>query len=242
MAEKLLGTEIAIHGGGSDLVFPHHENEIAQTAGARGVGPARLWMHNGMIETADQKMAKSVGNIFQLSTALDRFGAEAVVAFLISVHYRQPLAFSQQALIDAAARVERIRNFARERLPAEATPAVEDDPGAVRLRDEFFAALADDFNTPKAMAVVFELVGEGCRRELAAGRAALEEMLPMVGLETLLNPDAAVEPEAERLLAERDRARAERDFERADQIRDELSEQGYDVRDGPDGARLVRNG
>ncbi len=240
MAEKLLGTEIEIHGGGSDLVFPHHENEIAQTQAARSVPLARLWMHNGMVETAAEKMAKSTGNIFQLSEALDRFGAAAVVAYLVSGHYRQPLAFSEEALQQAVERVERIRNFVRERLPVEAVGSVEDDRDAARLRDEFFTALADDFNTPKAMAVVFELVAEGCRRELAAGRAALEEMLPMVGLETLLDPDDAAEPEAERLLAERDRARADRDFEHADRLRDELSERGYEVRDGPDGARLVR--
>jgi cysteinyl-tRNA synthetase len=243
MAEKLLGTEITIHGGGSDLVFPHHENEIAQTEGARGVPLARLWMHNGMVETGHEKMAKSVGNIFQLSEALDRFGPEAVVAFLVSGHYRQPLAFSEHVLNDAVARVERIRNFIRERVPPDVFGAVEDDPGAARLRDEFFAALADDFNTPRAMAVVFELVAEGCRRELAAaGRAALEEMLPMVGLDSLLRPEAEADAEAERLLAERDRARGDRDFERADRIRDELAERGYEVRDGPESARLVRRG
>ena len=242
MAEKLLGTEIAIHGGGSDLVFPHHENEIAQTEAARGVPLARIWMHNGMIETDEEKMAKSEGNIFQLSHALDQFGAEAVVAYLISGHYRQPLAFSEAALRDAVARVERIRNFARERLPAKAVGAVTDDPDAARLHDEFFAALADDFNTPRAMAAVFELVTEGCRRELAAARVALEEMLPVVGLEALLEPDSAVEPDAARLLAERDQARGERDFERADQLRDELGARGYEIRDGLDGGRLIRRG
>ncbi len=242
MAEKLLGTEIAIHGGGSDLVFPHHENEIAQTEAARGVPLARIWMHNGMIETAEEKMAKSEGNIFQLSEALDQFGTEAVVAYLVSGHYRQPLAFSEDALGDAVARVERIRNFARERLPETGVGAVTDDPDAARLHDEFFAALADDFNTPRAMAAVFDLVAEGCKRELAAGRVALEEMLPMVGLEELLEPDGAVDADAARLLAERDQARAERDFERADQLRDELDGRGYEVRDGPEGARLIRRG
>ena len=98
MAEKLLGTDFAIHGGGADLVFPHHENEIAQTEAARGVPLARLWMHNGMVQIAEEKMSKSVGNIFQLSEALDRYGREAVVAYLVSGHYRQPLSFSEGAL------------------------------------------------------------------------------------------------------------------------------------------------
>ena len=251
MAEKLLGPEIAIHGGGSDLVFPHHENEIAQTEAARSRPLARLWMHNGMIEADAEKMAKSVGNIFQLSEALDRFSAEAVVAYLVSGHYRQPLAFSEASLDEAVARVEGIRNFIRERLPAEAGGEVEDDSDAARLRDEFFDALADDFNTSRAMAVISELVGiggvrgsgaDGSAGALAPLRAALEEMLPIVGLEALLVPEEAADPEAVQLLADRDRARSERDFERADRIRDELGERGYEVRDGADGGRLVRRG
>src|SRR4051795_8191755 len=113
MAEQELGASFAIHGGGSDLVFPHHENEIAQSESA-GRPFARIWMHNGMIETGAEKMSKSEGNIFQLSEALDRYGREAVVLFLISGHYRQPLAFGSEPLGEAARRVEGLRNFFRE--------------------------------------------------------------------------------------------------------------------------------
>ncbi|HEX8752284.1 MAG TPA: cysteine--tRNA ligase, partial [Solirubrobacterales bacterium] len=113
MAEQELGASFAIHGGGSDLVFPHHENEIAQSEGA-GRPFARSWMHNGMIEADAAKMSKSEGNIFQLSEALDRYGREAVVAYLISGHYRQPLAFGEDAMEQAVAQVERLRNFFRE--------------------------------------------------------------------------------------------------------------------------------
>jgi len=113
MAEAELGASFAIHGGGSDLVFPHHENEIAQSEAA-GRPFARIWMHNGMIETDTAKMSKSEGNIFQLSEALDRYGREAVVDYLISGHYRQPLAFGVEQMEQAAARVERLRNFFRE--------------------------------------------------------------------------------------------------------------------------------
>ena len=113
MAEAELGPSFAIHGGGSDLVFPHHENEIAQSEAA-GRPFARVWMHNGMVETDAEKMSKSEGNIFQLSEALDRYGAEAVVAYLISGHYRQPLAFGPQQMEEAVAQVERLRNFFRE--------------------------------------------------------------------------------------------------------------------------------
>ncbi len=235
MAEKLLGLEFAVHGGGSDLVFPHHENEIAQSEAARGKPLARIWMHNGMIQIADEKMAKSVGNIFQLSEALDRFGSDAVVAYLISGHYRQPLEFSEDALREAEASVERIRNFMRE-----AQNGNGPDELVEAKREEFFAALADDFNTPRAMAAVFELVAEGNRRALPGARAALEEMLPVVGLDSLLGPEVEADTEAESLLSEREEARAAGDFDRADRIRDQLTERGWEVRDTADGARLVR--
>jgi cysteinyl-tRNA synthetase len=234
MAEKLLGLDFAVHGGGSDLVFPHHENEIAQTEAARGQPLARVWMHNGMVRMAEEKMSKSVGNIFQLSKALDRFPPETVVAYLISGHYRQPLEFSEEALREAEARLERIRNYLREDIPGG------DDRFVSRQREEFFAALADDFNTPRAMAALFELVAEGNRRPLPGARMALEEMLPTVGLESLLAADESADPEAMGLLSEREDARAARDFERADRIRKLLAERGWEVRDTPDGARLVR--
>ena len=123
MAERELGPSFAIHGGGSDLIFPHHENEIAQSEAA-GRPFARVWMHNGMIETEAEKMSKSDGNIFQLSEALDRYGREAVVLYLISGHYRQPLAFSPEQMEESTARVERLRNFFREQSGAG-------DPGGV---------------------------------------------------------------------------------------------------------------
>ncbi|HYU60014.1 MAG TPA: cysteine--tRNA ligase [Solirubrobacterales bacterium] len=236
MAEKLLGTDFALHGGGSDLVFPHHENEIAQTEAARNAPLARLWMHNGMVEIADEKMSKSEGNIFQLSEALDRFGPLTLMTYLVSGHYRQPIAFSEDALAEAGARADRIRNYARE------APGGEPDEFVRARREAFFDALADDFNTPRALAAVFELVAEGNRRELSGARGALEDMLPVLGLERLLDDDEAADPEAERLLAERESARGERDFRRADELRDELERRGWEVRDTPRGARLVRRG
>ena len=237
MAEKLLGTEFAIHGGGADLVFPHHENEIAQTEAARGVPLARLWMHNGMVQIAEEKMSKSEGNIFQLSEALDRYGREVVVGYLISGHYRQPLEFSERALAEAGARAERIRNFVLD-LPDSAEEG--EDEFVTATRESLLDALADDFNTPRALAAVFELVAQGNRRELPGARAALEDLLPLLGLESLLRPADEIGPEAEQLMEARERARAGRDFQRADRIRDELASRGYEVRDTPDGPRLVR--
>ena len=237
MAEAELGPSFAIHGGGLDLVFPHHENEIAQSEAARGVPLARIWMHNGMVELDAEKMSKSEGNIFQLSEALDRFGRDVVVLYLASGHYRKPLDFSEQMLDQAAAGVERLRNFLREQ-GTDGAPGEE----AAAYRERFLDALGDDFNTPKAIAEAFELVAEANRSELAGAGAALVEMLELLGLESLAAPEQGPGEEAERLLGERERARAERDFERADALRDELAAAGWDVRDGPDGARLVRRG
>ncbi|CAN5637789.1 cysteine--tRNA ligase [soil metagenome] len=237
MAEKLLGADFAIHGGGLDLIFPHHENEIAQTEAARGVPLARVWMHNGMVRTDEEKMSKSVGNIFLLHEALDAYGPEAVVAFLASAHYRQPVEFSDDALTESAARVARIRNFLLE-------PAVdgEEDPLVAERRGAMLEALADDFNTPRAFAAIFEIIAEGNRRPLPGAREALVGLLPLLGLETLADQSEGPGEEAERLLAERESARAERDFERADKIRDQLTDLGFEIRDSADGPRLVPRG
>jgi len=232
MAEQELGAGFAIHGGGSDLVFPHHENEIAQSEAA-GRPFARAWMHNGMIETDAAKMSKSDGNIFQLSQALDTYGREAVVAYLISGHYRQPLAFGPEQMEESVARVERLRNFFRENPVAAAGQAPE----------AFKAALADDFNTPRALAVIFDLVGAANRGEVDASTAAGEiaAMLDLVGLGTLTQPEegAGADPEAQKLMEEREEARAGKDFDRADALRDELAELGWEVRDSAEGPSLV---
>ncbi len=232
MAEAELGPSFAIHGGGSDLVFPHHENEIAQSEGA-GRPFARAWMHNGMVETDAEKMSKSEGNIFQLSEALDRYGREAVVAYLISGHYRQPLAFGEDQMKQALAQVERLRNFFREHPVGETG-----EPPDSRLT-AFRDALADDFNTPRAMAEVFELVAEANREAVPGAPEAVREMLELVGLGSLAEVEQGGDVEAEKLLAEREEARAAKDFGRADEIRDRLAELGWEVRDGSEGAKLV---
>ena len=244
MAERELGPSFAIHGGGSDLVFPHHENEIAQSEAA-GRPFARIWMHNGMIETDAAKMSKSEGNIFQLSEALDRYGREAVVMYLISGHYRQPLAFIPEQMVQAEAGVERLRNFFRGATgegTAEQQRGGSAEPSPVARLESFREALADDFNTPRAMAELFELVGEANRGEAPGAADTVLEMLTLLGLESLAEAEQGADEEAEALLAEREEARAAKDFERADEIRDRLAELGWEVRDSADGARLVPKG
>ncbi len=239
MAEEILGVDFEVHGGGSDLVFPHHENEIAQTEAARGKPLARIWMHNGMVQLGAEKMAKSVGNIRLLQAALDQFGRDALVMYFVGGHYRQPLVFSEEALQDATAAVERIRNF-RLRLDREA-PAPE---GLDEYAERFFDALADDFNTPAARAVLFDWIQEGNRRMDAGerlGPGRLPELLHALGLEGLMEEEAGPGEEAERLAAEREEARSAGDFDRADQLRDRLGAMGFEVRDTPEGPQLVRD-
>jgi len=239
MAEQFLGVGFDIHGGGSDLVFPHHENEAAQTRAARGHELARLWMHNGMIQFTGEKMAKSVGNIAPLHEVLDKYGREAVVMYLISGHYRQPLAFSQAELEDADRRVYRIRDALRRLDAGQASP-----PDMAHHKDAFFDALASDFNTPSALASLFEWVREANRRGESVGDADLMGMLDAIGLSDLsaleaVGDVAGTDPEAASLLQQREQARASRDFDTADRIREELRSRGWEIRDGPDGPELI---
>jgi cysteinyl-tRNA synthetase len=234
MAERELGASFAIHGGGSDLIFPHHENEIAQSEAA-GRPFAQVWMHNGMVETDTAKMSKSEGNIFQLGEALDRYGREVVIAYLISGHYRQPLAFGEEVMAQAVAQAERVRNFFREHPVGGESP---DSPATGRL-EAFREALADDFNTPRAMAEVFELIGEANRERVPGAPEAVRDMLDLLGLRSLAEAEEGGGSEAEELMREREEARAAKDFERADSIRRRLGEMGWEVRDSAEGPRLI---
>jgi cysteinyl-tRNA synthetase len=234
MAESLLGVDFEVHGGGSDLIFPHHENEAAQTEAARGLPLARLWVHNGMVRADREKMAKSVGNIFLLHAAVAEYGRDALLMYFCGGHYRQPIEFDDARLAAASASVQRVREAGR-RLVSGASPMWS---GA--MRDEFFGALRDDFNTPRALAVVFEWVREANSSGDRVGDADLREMLGVLGLANLLDAQTVEAPARVReLAAARERARAERDWASADRLRDELRGLGWEVRDGSGGAELL---
>ncbi len=249
MAESLLGVGFDIHGGGSDLVFPHHENEAAQTRAARGHELAVLWVHNGMIQSTGEKMAKSVGNIALLHEVVEDYGAETVVMYLIGGHYRQPLAFSEAALEQARANVSRIREAAR-RLTVGDSPSALDG-----VRDRFFDALARDFNTAEALAVLNEwlreavaLGGHASSGGASSGHAPcadapgdshLREMLGVLGLGSLLAPVEQPPADVRELAAQREKAREQRDFASADRLRDEIAALGWEVRDGAAGFELL---
>jgi cysteinyl-tRNA synthetase len=234
MAEALLGVDFEIHGGGSDLIFPHHENEEAQTCAARGAPLARLWVHNGLLRTDEAKMSKSAGPVFLLHDALAAHGRDALIMYYVSGHYRQPVAYDEERLAEAAAKVARIREAAR---------GLRKGPGApwsAPLRERFFDALAEDFNTPRALAAMWEWVREANRADAPVGDADLREMLGVLGLENLLAARRSEAPaEVVELKNGREHARAERDFAEADRLRDEIRALGWEVRDGPEGPELL---
>ena len=237
MAEQYLGVDFDVHGGGIDLVFPHHENEAAQTLAGRGKPLARVWMHNGMLQLADEKMSKSVGNIRGLGDVLDQVGGEVLVLYFSGGHYRQPIAFSDERLADAERAAARIREAGRRLGPGDSPEEL------APLRDAFLDALADDFNTARALAALYDWIREANRREGPVGGSHLREMLDVLGLASLL--DAAADgppPEAVELAERRGAARDARDFAEADRLRDELRAMGWEVRDGPQGPELVQTG
>jgi len=234
MAEQALGVGFDIHGGGSDLLFPHHENEAAQTRCARGEELARIWMHNGMIQLTGEKMAKSAGNIALLHEVVERYGSDVVVMYLISGHYRQPLAFSEAVLEQARSNVLRIREAGRKLSPGPS-------PGDLNeLYERFFDALARDFNTAEALGHLNEWIREATSPSFeAAGDAQLRDMLDVLGLGGLLAPIAQAPVGVRQLAAQREQARAARDFAAADRLRDEIVALGWEVRDVAGGFELL---
>jgi cysteinyl-tRNA synthetase len=233
MAEQTLGLGFEIHGGGSDLLFPHHENEAAQTFAARGEPLTRLWVHNGMVRLDRDKMSKSVGNVFALHEAIRHYGRDALLMYLCGAHYRQPIEFDAERLEEAQARCARIREAAR---------GLTDGPSpdwSAPLRERFSDALAMDFNTPRALAEVFDWVREANRRG-RVGDIDLRAMLDVLGLANLLERAEITVPAEVRALAQaREQARSQRDFRHADKLREDLRALGWEVRDGPDGPELL---
>jgi len=219
MAEKLLGREFAVHGGGRDLIFPHHENEIAQSCSV-GRPFAQIWAHNGLLRLAGEKMSKSEGNIDQVSDALDRWGAETLIMFMLQAHYASPVDYDDAALERARAACETLRNRLR-------WGSGED----VAVREAVCEALDDDFATPRALAVLFRAPPEA--------RDTVAEVLGVLGLGSLAVSEQAP-AEVEELAAARDAARAERDFAESDRLREAIAELGWEVRDTAEGHDLVR--
>jgi cysteinyl-tRNA synthetase len=220
MAEEHLGPVFEVHGGGLDLVFPHHENELAQSR-ALGHEFARIWMHNGMLRTVGEKMSKSLGNIITLRDAVERWGYETVLLFLMTGHWRSPIDLSDEVLEQARAQAQTFR---------DAFVAGGED-GAADW-EELVAVLEDDFNTPDALAVLH-------RWRAAGSLASLRRGLELFGLDSLAER-AEAPAEVSTLAAQRAEARAEGDFAEADRLRGEIDAAGWEVRDVAGGFELVR--
>jgi cysteinyl-tRNA synthetase len=218
MAEKFLGPVFEIHGGGNDLIFPHHENEIAQSRGA-GREFARLWMHNGMLQLTGEKMSKSVGNIVSLREALDRWGRETLLVYFMTAHWRKPIDFDDDVLEQARSRWRSIAQRLYER------PAPEPAAAWERFED----ALNDDFNTPEALVLLHEWADAGQFDLLGRG-------LDIFGLGFVPEPPSE---EVRELARERERARAAKDFAASDELRNRIAELGWVVQDTTDGSTLV---
>lgn len=240
MAEKYLGLDFDIHGGGSDLMFPHHENEIAQSEGASGTTFARYWLHNGMVNLGGEKMAKSTGLVVDLASIIESHGGRALRMLYLRAHYRSPIEYSDVLLSEAAESLERLDRFRKR-----ATPGVPDEIALDRFRE----AMDDDFGTPQAISVLFDLVREGNRLLDEGGEAstvagAVETIATVLGLDDASDPAAGehvlTDAEVDVLVAERNQARSERRFDDADAIRDALEDQGVSLEDGPNGTRWLR--
>ncbi len=245
MSTCCLGDEFDIHGGGSDLMFPHHENEIAQTEAVTGKTFAKLWMHNGPLRVDDEKMSKSLGNFFTIREVLKKYDAEVVRHLLIASHYRSPINYAEQSLKQSIAALERLYT-ALKGLDVENAKLLANS----RFEKAFYAAMDDDFNTPEAFGVLFEIAKEINRQKADNSEYAsqLGALLLKLGnwlgmLETSPedflqgNENADVDPAViDQLIAERDQARADKDWQKADQIRDQLAAMKVILEDGADGS------
>jgi cysteinyl-tRNA synthetase len=254
MATKYLGETIDIHSGGQDLIFPHHENEIAQSEGATGKPFARYWLHNGYINVDNRKMSKSLGNFFTVRDISKDFDPEVVRLFMLSSHYRNPINFSRELLEQAQSALERLYN-ARNNLEhllkdAEEKPADESEKQFLdrlpRFKEDFERAMEDDINTADAVGVIFDLVREinihvTAGRSAGTIRAALDALKSLTGILGLLNrKQGSLDGEIEELIEKREQARKMKNWALADSIRDQLKEQGIVLEDTPQGVRWKR--
>ncbi len=253
MARSYLGPTLDIHAGGQDLVFPHHENEIAQSEGATEQPLARYWLHTAMLTMDGAKMSKSQGNIVPLSELVGRYRSQAIRLFLLSAHYRTPLAFREELLDASEAALTRIENCLgrlRHLVPHAAQDATGDQSYLEHLEHAeraFDEALSDDLNTAQAQAVLFDVVREAnslldvdsAQRVISHADRFLRRGLELLGI-TLEDDAQALGEEIERLIEQREAARRSRNFEEADRIRDKLRTKGIVLEDTPQGIRWYR--
>ena len=253
MAREHLGDTMDIHAGGQDLAFPHHENEIAQSEAMTGKPFARYWMHNGYVNIDNEKMSKSLGNFVLVHDILKQLDPSVLRFFMLSVHYRHPINFSQDLVENAENGLERIRtsfNNLKHRLEATANLGDHSDTWLFKIdevRKQFEEAMDDDFNTANGIAAVFELARLANiylleknteERVLRAFVDMMTELMDVLGFE--LSTEELLDEEIEDLIAERNQARKDRNFKRSDEIRDQLKEMNIILEDTAQGTRWKR--
>ena len=242
MACALLGQRFDLHGGGADLQFPHHENEIAQSEGANGTPPAAIWAHNGLLNVDQVKMSKSLGNFFTIREVLERYDGETVRFFMLRTHYRSPFNFSDLNLDDARASLRRLYT-ALDGLQVPMQPVDWELPQASAFR----SAMNDDFNTPVAVAVLFELAADLNRTRALSTAALLKALGAMLGVlqqapRTYLQLGNSLDVDRiDAAIRARQQAKAARDFVLADKIRQDLLLHGIELQDSAQGTTWVRS-
>lgn len=246
MSMRYLGETIDIHGGGQDLIFPHHENEIAQSEAATGKPFARYWMHNGYINVDNEKMSKSKGNFFTVRDIAQKYDLKVVRLFMLSAHYRNPINFSEELIMQAASAMARIKNC-RDNLKHIASTggitAVDVEKGTCALEEHFRQAMDDDLNTAGAIGAIFEYIHDinlafergGDKKSAEQALAALDKVLDVLGL---VPEEEAIPGEVIELVQQRQAARAARDYAAADALREKITTLGYEVKDTPEGAKI----
>ena len=254
MSMKYLGETLDIHCGGQDLIFPHHENEIAQSEGATGKTFARYWMHNGFININNEKMSKSAGNFFTVREIGEKYDLEAVRYFMLAAHYRSPLNFSQELIEQSKSALDRLytaqanyeflleKGGTVDREPNEAEQKFIDAIPAIRER--FIACMDDDMNTAGALGAIFDLVKEGnivavsgaSTKAVKAALEALNELTGVLGL--LYHKKNETQDDVEALVQQRQEARKAKNWKEADRIRDLITSMGYILEDTPQGAKV----
>lgn len=256
MARKHLGPTIDIHGGGQDLKFPHHENEIAQSEACNGVPFAKYWMHNGYITIDGVKMSKSLNNFFTVRDIRKLYSGDVIRFFLLSGHYRSPINFNDVLMEQAKQGLNRIVTCVEtlEHLEKNGTDDFSDADkaelkGLDKYRDMFIEAMDDDLNTADAISAIFEMVSDinvyvrnGASKIFAKeGIAHIKELTDVLGVMQHTEDEDSADPEIQALVDERQAARKEKNWAKADEIRDKLKEMGYTIKDTPQGAQLIKD-
>jgi len=253
MSMRYLGESFDIHGGGEDLIFPHHECEIAQSEAVTNRPFARYWIHNGFVNMGAEKMSKSLGNTLTIREIVGRHSPDALRLWMLGTHYRNPVEWSEERIREASRALERPGRLLREAQAISEAPTASGLPEELRgFRARFETAMDDDFNTPQALGVIFDLSralyekfdrahgDTSARQAFVAGAQELRGLMQALGLMTHNAEPTGPPPEVERLVAARAEARKQRDFRRADELRGEIHRLGWTVEDTPAGPRATR--